>query len=107
MSKITEMLDDGYFVAEQNRVYRTRRIGRVIDVQGINTDQHNTGVNEIFRGALCEKWMPCHVGIGVPVLIPPGVQQHGLALEVHSAEYVVIDPACSLIKGTNDDSVKI
>src|SRR5258705_13769827 len=107
MSKITEMLGDGDFIAEQDCMHRTRGIVRVVDVQGIDPDQHSAGLDEIFRSALCKKRMAGHVCIRVPMLVPTCIHQHSLVLELQSTECVMIDHTCSVVDSPNNDAVQV
>src|SRR3954469_19601100 len=107
MSKITEVLDDRDFIPEQDRMHRTREIVGIVDVQGIDADEHGAPLNKILRGAFCEKRMACHVYIRLPMLVPPCIHEHCLAFEIEPAECTVIDGTCCMVRRSNDNSIEV
>src|SRR5436190_19962233 len=102
MSEIAEMLDDRDFIAEQDRMHGTRHIIRVVDVQGIDSDESRPALGKIFCRASCKEWMARHVCIRVPMFVPACIHEHSLAFEIEPAERALIDCARRRC-GSNDD----
>src|ERR1043166_7424059 len=92
IAEAAEMLDDGNIMAQQHRMHRTITVPRGIDVERIDTDQSNTVLCQISRGAFSQiRMLAVRIFFGAPVLIPTGMDQHRLTVHIDLTKCVFSD----------------
>src|SRR5258708_1483478 len=87
------MLNDGNPRCKKDRVYRSRSIAGIVDIQRINSNQGSALVSEVLCSSLSQERMPLKVLVRAPVAIPTSVDQHGATRDVDCRKVRPIDGA--------------
>ena len=81
-------------------------IGR-IDVERIDADKRDAGIDERVRQFAGEMRMALEILIGAPVPVPTGVNQDRLAPERREIDRQPVDGTIAAIRCANDDAIEI
>jgi hypothetical protein len=93
------MLADRDVGTQKDRVRGSRAVGRVIDVQRVDPDEHDARLDDRVSRRAREVRMAVEVGRRSEVPRPPGVDQHRLAPQVETSERRRLDLTPSGLHG--------
>ena len=97
------MLADRDAGAEQPRMHRPRADARVVDVVAVDPDQRRAIRDQPVGGLAGQKRVIVDVGVGPPVPVPAGVDQHRLAAHVEAVECRCFDREPVFERPPHDD----
>src|SRR3954466_2006960 len=101
------MLDDWDSGAEQRGMDGAGSVIDRIDVEGIDSDQRDAGVDELLSELAGEMRMAFEILVSPPVRVPACVNQERFPLERCKVDRQAIDCAMAALGHTDDDAIQI
>lgn len=102
--QVGQMLADRHARAEQDRVDRPGARAGVVDIVAVDADQPRAARHQRLRGGGGQVRVIIEIGVGAPMLVPAGVEQHRLAPHIEPDEIRCVDGEPFAVRRADDQS---